>query len=61
MMDIGVIFQSYGASLTANGAGMTAKLDTFRKDLAQEEANVQADVGDWNFFPVFTLGIAYHF
>lgn len=61
MMDIGVIFQSYDATLTANGGGMTTKLDTFRKDLALEESNVQKDVGDWNIFPVFTLGIAYHF
>lgn len=61
MLDIGVIFQSYDVSLTSNGAGMTAKLDTFREDVEQEEALIQKDVDGWKIFPVLTLGLAWHF
>ena len=61
MLDIGVIFQSYDVSLTSNGAGMTAKLDTFREDVEKEEALIQKDVDDWKIFPVLTLGLAWHF
>ena len=61
MMDLGVVFQSYDVTLTSNGAGMTTKLDTFRVDLAQEEQNIQEDVNKLKVYPVFTMGIAYHF
>lgn len=61
MVDIGVLFQSYDASLTADGEGMTTKLDTFRKDLALEEANLQKDVDGWKIYPVLAFGIALHF
>ena len=61
MVDFGVIFQSYDVSLTSDGAGMTTKLDTFRKDLELEEGNVQSDMDNFKFFPVLTFGIAYHF
>ena len=61
MLDVGVIFQSYDVSLTSNGAGMTAKLDTFREDVEKEEALIQKDVDDWKIFPVLTLGLAWHF
>ena len=60
-LDLGVIFQSYDASLTADGAGMTAALNTFRDDLKKEEALLQKDVDDWKIFPVLTLGLAWHF
>ena len=60
-LDIGVIFQSYDTSLTADGAGMTAKLDTFREDVAKEAENIQSDMDDWKIFPVLTLGLAWHF
>lgn len=61
MVDFGVIFQSYDVSLTSNGAGMTTKLDTFRKDLQKEEAAAQKDMDDFKIFPVLTFGIAWHF
>ena len=61
MVDFGVIFQSYDVSLSSDGAGMTTKLDTFRKDLELEEENIQSDMDDFKFFPVLTFGIAYHF
>lgn len=61
MVDFGVIFQSYDVSLTSDGAGMTAKLDTFRKDLEEEEAAAQSDMDDFKIFPVLTFGIAWHF
>ena len=60
-IELGVIFQSYDASLTADGAGMTAKLDTFREDLKKEEKLIQDDADDWKIFPVLTIGIAWHF
>lgn len=60
-LDLGVIFQSYDVSLTSDGAGMTAKLDTFREDLKKEEALIQKDMDDWKIFPVLTLGLAWHF
>ena len=60
-LDLGVIFQSYDASLTSDGAGMTAALNTFREDIAKEEALLQKDVDDWKIFPVLTLGLAWHF
>ncbi|HOE37737.1 MAG TPA: hypothetical protein PLD40_09730 [Kiritimatiellia bacterium] len=60
-LDIGVIFQSYDASLTSDGEGMTAKLDTFREDLKKEESNIQHDLNKLGIFPVVTLGIAWHF
>lgn len=60
-LDLGVIFQSYDASLTSSGAGMTAKLNTFREDLKKEEALLQKDVDDWKIFPVLTIGLAWHF
>jgi hypothetical protein len=61
MMDLGVVFQSYDVSLTSNGAGMTAALDTFRKDMVIEEQTLQDDVDNFEIFPVLTLGVAYHF
>ena len=61
MLDIGLIFQSYDASLTSDGAGMTAKLDTFREDIEKEESNLQKDVDDFSVYPVLTLGLAWHF
>ena len=61
MVDFGVIFQSYDSSLTSDGAGMTAKLDTFRKDMELEAENLQKDLDDFKIFPVLTFGIAYHF
>lgn len=60
-LDIGVIFQAYDTSLTADGAGMTAQLDTFREDVAKEADNIQSDLDDWKIFPVLTLGLAWHF
>ena len=60
-LDIGVIFQSYDVTLTSDGAGMTAKLDTFREDLKKEEQNIQKDADKLKFFPVVTLGLSYHF
>ena len=61
MVDFGVIFQAYDVSLTSDGAGMTTKLDTFRKDLVLEEENVQSDMDNFKIFPVLTFGITYHF
>jgi hypothetical protein len=61
MMDIGVVFQSYDVTLTSNGAGMTTKLDTFRKDMVLEEQTIQDDVDNFAIYPVITLGVAYHF
>ena len=61
MMDIGVVFQSYDVTLTSNGAGMTAALDTFRNDMVLEEQTLQNDVDNFEIYPVFTLGVAYHF
>jgi hypothetical protein len=61
MLDLGVVFQSYDVTLTSNGAGMTTKLDTFRKDLEVEEAALQEDLDSFKVYPVITFGIAYHF
>jgi len=61
MVELGVIFQSYDSSLTADGAGMTAKLDTFRQDIQEEERNLQKDLDDLKVYPVLTLGLAWHF
>ena len=60
-LDIGVIFQSYDVSLDSNGAGMTAKLDTFREDLKKEEGLLQKDADDWKIFPVVAISLAWHF
>lgn len=60
-LDIGVVFQSYDVSLTSDGPGMTAKLDTFRKDVVEEEQNLQADFDDFKVYPVVTLGLALTF
>ena len=60
-VELGVIFQSYDTSLTSDGAGMTAKLDTFRQDIAKEAENIQKDMDDWKIFPVLTIGVAWHF
>ena len=60
-LDLGVVFQAYDVSLTSDGAGMTAKLDTFREDVKKEEQNIQDDLDDWKIFPVLTLGLAWHF
>jgi hypothetical protein len=60
-LDIGVIFQSYDVSLDSNGAGMTAKLDTFREDLKKEEALLQEDADNWKIFPVVAISLAWHF
>lgn len=61
MLDLGVVIESYDVSLTSDGAGMTAKLDTFREDVAQEEANLKKDLDDFKIYPVLTLGLAWHF
>lgn len=60
-LDLGVIFQSYDVALTSDGAGMTAKLDTFREDIKKEEEKIQKDLDDFKVFPVLTLGVGYHF
>lgn len=60
-LDIGVVFQSYESSLTADGAGMTTPIDTFRKDLELEAQNLQKDLENFEIFPVVTLGLAWHF
>lgn len=60
-LDLGVIFQSYDSSLTSDGAGMTTKLDTFRKDVELEAKNIQKDLDDFRIFPVLTLALAWHF
>ena len=60
-LDLGVIIQSYDVSLNSNGAGMTAKLDTFRQDLKKEESNIQKDADKLKLFPVLTLGLSFHF
>lgn len=60
-LDIGVIIQSYDSSLTSDGAGMTAKLDTFREDVKKEEQNIQDDLDSFPVYPVITLGLAWHF
>ncbi|MGD9780817.1 MAG: hypothetical protein AB7V14_01550 [Kiritimatiellia bacterium] len=61
MLDLGVIIESYDVSLTSDGAGMTAKLDTFREDVEKEEANLKKDLDDFKIYPVLTLGLAWHF
>ncbi len=60
-LDIGVIFQSYDSSLTADGAGMETPIDTFRQDLEKEAENLQDDLDDLAVYPVITLGLAWHF
>lgn len=60
-LDLGVILQSYDVSLKSDGAGMTARLDTFREDLKKEERNIQKDADKLKFFPVVTLGLSLHF
>ncbi len=60
-LDIGVVFQSYDVSLTSDGPGMTAKLDTFREDIVEEEQNLQADFDDFKVYPVVALGLAFTF
>lgn len=60
-LDIGVVFQSYDVSLTSDGPGMTAKLDTFREDIVEEEQNLQADFDDFKVYPVVALGLALTF
>jgi hypothetical protein len=60
-LDIGVVFQTYDVALASDGAGMTAKLDTFREDMKKEEQNLQKDADNFKFYPVLTLGISYHF
>lgn len=61
MMDLGVVIQSYDVSLVSDGAGMTAKLDTFRNDMLLEEQTLQDNVDNFKIYPVFTLGLAFHF
>lgn len=60
-LDLGVILQSYDVSLKSDGAGMTAKLDTFREDMKKEERNIQKDADKLKFYPVVTLGLSLHF
>ena len=40
---------------------MTAKLDTFREDIVEEEQNLQADFDDFKVYPVVALGLAFTF
>ena len=60
-LDLGVVYQPYDVTLTSNGAGMTTKLDTFREDMKLEQKNLEKDMENYQFFPVLTLGVAYHF
>ena len=60
-LDIGVMFQSYDVSLTADGAGMTTPVDTFRQDLVKEEKRIQEDADNFKIFPVVTLALGWHF
>jgi len=60
-LDLGVILQSYSVTLTSNGTGMDALLDTFREDLVKEEQLIQDSLDDFKLFPVLTMGITYHF
>ncbi len=55
------MFQSYDVSLTADGAGMTTPVDTFRQDLVKEEKRIQEDADNFKIFPVVTLALGWHF
>lgn len=59
-MDLGVMLQGAPkAVLSANGP--VTSLPTFKDDLAREEANLNASLKEFKYYPVASVGIGYHF
>ena len=59
IFDLGVVFQSYEVTLTADGA--LADNPQFQQDLREEEQDIKDDVDDFEIYPVIAFGVAYRF
>ncbi|MDE0839759.1 MAG: hypothetical protein OSB41_12005 [Kiritimatiellae bacterium] len=57
--DLGVLFQSYDVTLTADGPA--AGIPGFSDDLAAEEEDIQDDLDGLEVYPVLAFGMAYRF
>ncbi len=58
-LDIGVVIQPYEVDLAASGT--LAADANFQADLAAEEAALQKDLDQFEFYPVVALGFAFRF
>ena len=59
--DVGVVLQgSPSASLTSTG-GAFSNNDFFKENLLKEEADLEDAVDSFKYYPVLSLGIAFHF
>ena len=59
-LDIGVIFQgSPSVELSSNGA--LANDASFQAELRKEEQNAEADLQEYKYYPVVSLGVSYRF
>ena len=59
VFDLGVVFQPYEVTLTADG--LAAESRAFQKDLKEEEEDVQDFFDQMEIYPVLSFGIAYRF
>jgi hypothetical protein len=59
VFDLGVIFQTFDATLTADGPA--ASIPQFQADLKKEEEDLQDDLESFEIYPVLQFGVAYHF
>jgi hypothetical protein len=59
IFDLGVVFQSYKVTLSADGAAAQSR--QFQNDLKQLESDTQDKVDDFKIYPVISVGMAYQF
>ena len=59
VFDIGVIIQTFDASLSADGPA--SSIPQFQSDLRKEEDELQDDLDGFEIYPVLQFGVAYHF
>lgn len=59
-VDLGVLFQN-SPDVTLSTTGTLAGLPGFEADLRQEETNVEADIEDFEAYPVISFGFSFRF
>lgn len=59
-VDLGVLFQN-SPDVTLSTNGLLANDPGFQADLRQEEANIEADVEDFEAYPVISFGFSFRF
>jgi len=60
-LDVGVLYQSEPAVALSAVCGTTARCAQLQSDVAAEQASLQEDAKDYQWYPVVSIGIGYRF